>query len=208
MNFMTFFSMQARKPTGLFGRFIAPLMFEKGNAELNALVKETISIKENDHALEIGFGPGTLIDELASSLNNGLIEGVDFSIPMVETAQKKNKRHIDDGKVKIRHGDFEKIQFEYNNFDKIFTVNTIYFWKNPKAVIEKIYHLLKPGGKVIIGFHEKSDMENMPLHKGVFKYYSVGDITELLSNNASFTTIDIVSGKGTGKTRYCAVGVK
>jgi len=61
MSFSTFFSKQARKPTGIFGRFYMSRVFEKGNAELNALVYEALSIRENDHILEIGFGTGTLI---------------------------------------------------------------------------------------------------------------------------------------------------
>jgi hypothetical protein len=49
MNFTTYFSRQARKPAGIFGRFYMSRVFEKGNAELNALMYETLSIQENDH---------------------------------------------------------------------------------------------------------------------------------------------------------------
>ena len=37
MNFETFFSKQARKPTGLFGRLIMSKIFDLGNAVLNDL---------------------------------------------------------------------------------------------------------------------------------------------------------------------------
>ena len=33
MDFATFFSNQARKPTGLFGRFVAAQIFKKGKAK-------------------------------------------------------------------------------------------------------------------------------------------------------------------------------
>lgn len=61
MNFTTYFSKQARKPTGIFGRFYMSRVFEKGNVELNALMYETLSIRDNDHILEVGFGTGLLI---------------------------------------------------------------------------------------------------------------------------------------------------
>ncbi|MDY6905131.1 MAG: class I SAM-dependent methyltransferase [Thermodesulfobacteriota bacterium] len=101
MNFSTFFSNQARKPAGLFGRFVASRIFEKGNAELNALVFETVSKIKHDHVLEIGFGTGKLIKEIADRMDDGIIEGVDFSKTMVGIARKKNRMHIKTGKVRI-----------------------------------------------------------------------------------------------------------
>jgi len=90
MRFSTFFSKQARKPTGIFGRFFMSQVFEKGNAELNDLIYENLSIRENDHVLEIGFGTGTLVKKIAEQLDSGLVEGIDFSKSMVAIAQKKN----------------------------------------------------------------------------------------------------------------------
>ncbi len=208
MNFATYFSKQARKPTGIFGRFYMSRVFEKGNAELNALMYETLSVRENDHILEIGFGTGTLIKKIAAHLDNGFVEGIDFSKSMVVIAQKKNRKYINNGKVKIHLGDFDEALFDDNYFDKIFSVNTIYFWKNPDTTISKICRILKPGGKLFIGFHDKSEMEKMPLNRDVFQYYSAHDITQLLSIDGSLTNIDIISKKGKQNTCYCAVGTK
>jgi ubiquinone/menaquinone biosynthesis C-methylase UbiE len=206
--FSAYFSKQAREPTGIFGHFIMSRIFDKGNAEVNALVYETLSIQKNDHVLEIGFGPGTLIKKIAEHLDDGLVEGIDFSKSMVAIAQKKNKTHLDNGRAKIHLGDFDDIPFDDNCFDKIFSVNTIYFWKNPDVTIAKIGRILKPGGKVFIGFHDKSDMEKMSLHNDVFQYYSTGDLTELLSMLGSMNDIDIVSKNGKPMTCYCAIGTK
>jgi ubiquinone/menaquinone biosynthesis C-methylase UbiE len=208
LNFTTYFSRQARKPAGIFGRFYMSRVFEKGNAELNALMYETLSIRENDHVLEIGFGTGTLVKKIAALLNNGLVEGVDFSKSMVAIAQKKNRKHINSGKVKIHLGDFDEVLFDDNCYDKIFSVNTIYFWENPGTTISKICRILKPGGKLIIGFHDKNEMEKMPLNRDVFQYYSTHDITGFLSIHGLLNNIDIISKKGKQKTCYCAVGTK
>ena len=89
MNFSTFFSEQARKPTGLFGLLVMSNIFNIGNAKLNRFVHEIMSVQENDHILEIGFGTGKLIYTMAKQIDKGLIEGVDFSSTMVSIAQKK-----------------------------------------------------------------------------------------------------------------------
>ena len=208
MNYSTYFSKQARKPTGIFGRFHMSRIFEKGNAELNALTFETVSVEENDHALEIGSGTGTLIEHIAGGISKGLIEGIDFSKPMVARARKNNRKHINNGKVKIHLGDFDEAVFDPNSFDKIFTVNTVYFWKNPDATISRIHRVLKPGGNLVIGFHDKSEMKKMPLSKDVFKYYSTHDLQELLLNHGGLDNIDIVSKGGGQKVSYCAVCMK
>ena len=79
MSFSNFFSTQARKPSGFFGRFYMSRLFEKGNAELNALLHSALAIEPEDHVFELGFGTGQLIQELAEKLKNGCIQGIDFS---------------------------------------------------------------------------------------------------------------------------------
>lgn len=141
-------------------------------------------------------------------MDYGVVEGVDFSKAMVEIAKKKNLKNIKRGKVKIHLGDFDTMHFVEKSFDKIFTVNTIYFWKKPEITLSKICALLVPGGKLFIGLHEKSEMEQMPLNRDIFRYYSMQDLKELLSFSGSFADVEIISEKGKQKTCYCAVGTK
>lgn len=208
MKFSDYFSKQAKKPSGLFGLFYMSRIFNKGNAKINELVKENLAIQENDYGLEIGFGTGILLSAITKNLENGVMEGIDFSKSMFSIATKKNKKAIKEGKVKLTLGDFDKTPFDENSFDKIFTVHTLYFWKNPEATISKIYSLLKPGGKVVIGFKDKSVMEKMPLNKDVFQYYSTDDITNLLSINKMFNNVVILSDQEANDNCYCAVGIK
>jgi len=208
MNFSKYFSRQARKPSGIFGRFIASRIFEKGNSDLNALMYDTLSINEDDHILEIGFGTGTLVRNIADQLKDGLIEGIDFSASMVSIAQEKNRKHMDNGRVKIHLGDFDEVTFDNSSFDKIFSVNTIYFWKNPEKTVSRIYNMLKTGGKLAVGFHDRSEMEKMSLDRDIFQYYSTQDIAELLSAHGSLGNVEVIARKGKQKTCYCAIGTK
>ena len=207
MFFSTYFSKQARKPSGLFGRFFMSQVFEKGNAELNTLVYDTMSVEPDDHVMEIGCGTGWLISRIAKKMNTGKIEGIDFSRAMVSAAKRKNRTWIRNGIVRLHQGDFDTAEFETGGFDKIFSVNTVYFWKHPKTVISRVCRLLKPEGRLFIGFHHKQDMEQKPLNRDVFQYYSPQDVTDLLSLEASVKDIEIVSRKGKQMPGYCAVAV-
>jgi ubiquinone/menaquinone biosynthesis C-methylase UbiE len=208
MNYSTFFSRQARKPSGLYGRFFMSRVFEKGNVALNHHMYQVLSVEADDHILEIGFGTGVLAREIAIGLTTGVIEGVDFSESMFKIAKNKNRKHVKKGRAKFHLGDFEELAFDHDVFDKIFSVNTIYFWKNPGVTISKIAGILKPGGKLVIGYHEKSEMEGMPLNTDVFKYYSVSELEDLLRENASLTDVKTLSKKDQEKTCYCTAATK
>ena len=208
MSFSDYFSKQARKPAGLFGRFFASLVFEKGNAEMNAFVQQTVAMGKDEHGLEIGFGTGLLMKVMADRLDGGCMEGVDFSEPMVALARKKNRMHIKAGKVKIHGGDFDEMPFDDNRFDIVFTVNTVYFWRRPVQVIAKIHRILKPGGRLVIGFHAKDEMEKLSLNRDVFRYYAPADMVKLLSAGEGLKDVTVVSRAGKEMICYCALGTK
>ncbi|MCG8638158.1 MAG: class I SAM-dependent methyltransferase [Desulfobacterales bacterium] len=207
MIFSNYFSKQARKPAGLYGRFYMSRVFEKGNAELNDFLFHILSAEPADHLLEIGFGTGTLIKRIAQTMDTGFVEGIDFSKTMVAAAQKKNCGFIRNKKVNLHLGDFNTADFPENRFDKVFTVNTIYFWENPDVAMSKISTILKPGGKLVIGFNEKKTMEKMPLNKTVFRYYSPRDVSDLFSSSGRFKEIEVRARQGEKNPCYCAVGI-
>jgi ubiquinone/menaquinone biosynthesis C-methylase UbiE len=204
----TFFSEQARKPSGLFGRLVMSRVFELGNVVLNDFMKELLSLDENDHVLEIGSGTGKLINEMAKLVEDGFIEGIDLSNTMVAIAQKKNRKHISKGKVNIRQGDFEKMAYRNNSFDKICSANTIYFWSDPDNFIKKIYRILKPGGKLVLAFEDKNQLEKRPLSTNVFHFYSQDEIANLLQRNGFSESIDILSREVKLNRYHCAVAVR
>lgn len=208
MSFATFFSNQARKPSGLFGRFVASQIFKKGNAEMNAFVYDGLSIGDGDHILEIGFGPGELIHAMAGCVGCGRVEGVDFSDTMLAIAQRKNRRHIRAGKVRLHLGDFDAMTFDGRRFDLIVTVNTVYFWPQPEATIAKIAGLLTPGGRLAIGFHEKAEMRDPKLSRDVFRFYTTEDMHALLAACDAFKDIEVISRKSKSKTLHCAFGTR
>ena len=205
MFFLNYFSKQARKPSGLYGRFYMSRVFEKGNMELNDLVYENLGIRPDGRVLEVGFGTGLLIFRIAREMDTGRVEGIDFSRAMVSAAKRKNREWIRKKTVQLHQGDVDTAEFEPKVFDTVFSVNTLYFWKNPETTVSRMCRIIKPGGKLVIGFHHKQDMEQMPLNRAVFQYYSPGDLTALLSTEKTIKDIKIVSKKGKQKPNYCAI---
>lgn len=156
MSFSLFFAEQARKPSGLFGRLVKSAIFNIGNAKLNDLVLEMVSVRGDDHILEIGSGTGKLLQRMASHIEQGLLEGVDFSETMVALARKRNRNFITAGKVKIMQGDFAEIPLQSGEYDTVCSVNTLYFWREPEVIARRIVNILKPTGKLVIGIAENT----------------------------------------------------
>jgi ubiquinone/menaquinone biosynthesis C-methylase UbiE len=207
MSFRSFFSEQARKPTGLFGRLIMSRIFDQGNAMLNEFMRELLTLQEDDHVLEIGFGTGKLISEMARQASRGLVEGIDLSSTMVDMAKRRNREYIAKGRVKIVLGDFDQVEYRDNDFDKICSANTIYFWPDAEYSVRKIGRILRHGGKLVLGFEDKAQIEKMPINPGVFSIYDKNDVEQLLTG-VGFSDVEIKSKEMNSTIVHCAIAVK
>ena len=208
MNFSAFFSEQARKPAGIFGRIVMSIIFDQGNAFLNGFVNELMSVQIDDRIIEIGFGTGKLIYKMAQQIDTGIIEGVDFSKVMVSIAQKRNKKNIAKGMVKIFEGNFDKMPYEKEKFSKACSVNTLYFWPAPVHTAGKIADILEPNGKLILAFEDIEQLKQRNLNQEVFHIYSKDEVQNLLINAGFSNNVSIVSRRKGKSIFHCAVAIK
>ena len=208
MTFSNFFSEQARKPDGLFGRMVMSVIFDQGNSFLNDFVNELMSVQVDDRIIEIGFGTGKLIYRMAQQIENGLIEGVDFSKVMVSIARKRNKKNITNGKVKIIEGNFDEMPYEKESFTKACSINTLYFWPEPVQTAKKIVKILEPYGKLILAFEDIKQLQQRKLNQEVFHFYSKDEVEDLLINAGFSKNVSIVSRKKGKSIFHCAVAIK
>lgn len=208
MSFSSFFSEQARRPQGLFGRIVMKVVFDQGNAFLNRFVCELISAQDNDHIVEIGSGTGKLISMIAGKMDTGWIEGIDFSHEMVSIARKKNRNKIAKGVVKIVEGDFDAIPFEKETYSKACSVNTLYFWPSPVHTLKKIAAILKPGGALYLAFEDIEQLKQRDLNPDVFHLYSTEEVKDLLTKSGFSGNIRIESRKKGSSFFYCVVAEK
>ena len=200
-------SLQARKPSGLIGRFVMSKIFNSGNADLNAFVKECLVLESKDRVLEIGFGPGKLINEMANITTDGAVEGVDFSKAMFNQAKKVNAGHISLGRVLLHECECSSLPFEDDVFNKLCSTNTLYFWKKPEDYFSEMFRVLRPGGKVVIGFRDDEQMSNLNLSEDIFSSFSKNNVINLLSS-AGFQDVQIKEKEGVPFVSYCGVATK
>jgi SAM-dependent methyltransferase len=86
-------------------------------------------INDSENVLEAGFGPGQAIQLLSDANASVHIAGIDHSGTMLASA--RHKAAIAAGRVDLQLGSAEHLPFADSAFDKAFSINRIYFWKEP-----------------------------------------------------------------------------
>ena len=127
------------------------------NADCGAWVSDLLAVGPNDSVLEVGFGPGVTISKLAAE---GHVAGVDQSREMVEQARARNTLALRSGHVDLRFGSVESLPFDDSSFDKALAINSMQVWPDAVPGLREIWRVMKPGGKIALGFTPYSGQPN------------------------------------------------
>jgi SAM-dependent methyltransferase len=182
---------QYRRPTGIIGRWVGGKMADQHRSE-NLWTVEHLNVQPSDKLLEVGFGPGFAIQEIVPLLTTGSIAGVDFSKTMVSAAKRRNTKAVYAGQVDVHYGEVTNLPFAENSFDKVFSINSIYFWMDPLTAFKELYRVLKPSGLLSITFLPSERWDSTPTATETFRPYSSVEVQALFSQ-VGFTTIRVVA---------------
>ena len=140
---------QFSHPEGLAGRLVGRFM-ALTNSGMNRFAAELLDPQPQDRVLEIGFGPGEAIRLIAGNVAS--VSGIDPSEVMLDEARQRNRAAIRERTVELRQASISAIPYEDGTFDKVFTVNTIYFWERPQDDLREVLRVLKPEGRLVVVF--------------------------------------------------------
>src|SRR5262249_40748898 len=136
----------------------------------------------SDSVLEIGFGPGIGIQLLAAKVTLGRVAGVDYSVEMVKQAKVRNASAIEAGKVELHPGSVQSLAFDNDTFDKALSINSMQTWPDALAGLREIRRVIKPGGRVVLGFTRHSGQPKRGvtglLAEAGFLYASLVDVDQ------------------------------
>ncbi|QIX83574.1 class I SAM-dependent methyltransferase [Chryseobacterium indologenes] len=142
---------------------------------------KALIIEDNETILEIGHGNGGHAKSIFSLAKNLKYTGIDISETMYHEARKLNKDFENQANFVLYDGN--KLPFENKVFDKIFTVNTVYFWENPIEFLNEIYRVLKDDGIFVLTFGQRDFMEKLPFTAYNFTLYNNDEMEELVSKS-------------------------
>jgi ubiquinone/menaquinone biosynthesis C-methylase UbiE len=136
-------------PRGPLGR-LGGVIMARSTRQRNAWTLSLLDIGLEDRILEVGCGPGALIQVLAARATKGVVLGVDLSPVMLQLASRRNAETIREGRVRLQLGSALAIPFEEASFDIALSANSLPFWPDQEAGVKEMWRVLKPGGVIAI----------------------------------------------------------
>ncbi len=146
---MKYLVSQFGHPRGWFGGLVGKIMAYE-NLERNAWAVMQLHVQPRDRVLEIGFGPGVAITQIADLAVEGFVAGVDASEIMVRQARKRNARAVQERRIDLRCGTVVALPFEKEAFEKVVAINSLHHWPNPEENLKEARRVLQPNGLIAI----------------------------------------------------------
>jgi protein-L-isoaspartate O-methyltransferase len=143
---------QAACPSGWFGHVLG-FIWPREHRRLNAEALDALDLRPGQHVLEIGSGTGHALKEVSRRTSGGRVVGIDVSEVMVGLA----RRRVSGARVEVQQHDITQHSLEAASLDRILSVHSIYFWRDPETVLAKLAAALRPGGKLVIAFRPDGD---------------------------------------------------
>jgi len=185
---------QLRKPSGFLGRHVISRLLDRANNVRQEMTLEQLAPEPGDRVLEVGFGGGGLLDRVQRRVPEGFVAGVEISPAMLEHARRRFAHRIQSGRFELALGRTEDLPYPAARFDKVYTVNTIYFWSDPALALAELRRVLRPGGLLLITFAPRSVMRHHWVAGRGYRLHEAEEVQALLER-ARFTEVRLVLGE-------------
>ncbi len=198
-----FIARQGRCPSGWLGRLIGRLMAKETLPE-NRIALRLLGIEAGHHVLEVGFGHGRSLAEMAKACPSGRVAGVDASSTMMRMAAAFNRDSIEEGRMQLYQADSAALPLPSATFDRVLSVHTIYFWGDPLAHLREVRRVMTPGGRFVLGYRPESSQLRREFPAPVYRFRSAGEVQWLLAA-AGFLSVEQVEGGEASRDAMFAV---
>jgi ubiquinone/menaquinone biosynthesis C-methylase UbiE len=148
--------LQTKEETKAFYDKIAKVydvLAEHSEAPVRMAGLKMINIQPGWHVLEIGFGTGHSLIEIARFVGpSGKVFGIDLSEKMVEISRKRAEDEDLDVPIELSCGDALYLPYESESLDAVFMSFTLELFDTPEIplVLAECKRVLKPGGRIVV----------------------------------------------------------
>ena len=171
---------------------------------MNLAVLEALEVQAGERILEVGFGGGELIGRLLGA-GAGEVIGADPSSAMVARA---GRRYSGQSRVRLLEAPVTALPLADRSIDKACSVNSLYFWANLDAAAWELARVIRPGGRLVLGFQTPQSVRAWPGHRFGFHAWDEGEVAPAMGA-AGFESL--VSKRGSDRKLgefVCIAGIR
>jgi ubiquinone/menaquinone biosynthesis C-methylase UbiE len=122
-----------------------------GGRQLNGWIIDQLGLQPFQHVLEIGFGSGHLLGEVAGSLRTGFLAGAESSTSLYQQAYRRNRRFIARQLMQLHPGGLAELPYPPHYFHTVYSADGI-TGKDRRVELLRFTRLLRSGGRLVLVF--------------------------------------------------------
>lgn len=116
-------------------------------------VADLLDLQPHHQVMEIGCGPGVAAGVIADRLTDGHLLAIDRSATAIDRATRRNRRHVDTGRIDFRTTGLAELEVGSGPFDAVLAMNVNLFWTGPAigewSVLERV---LAPDATLVLAY--------------------------------------------------------
>jgi precorrin-6B methylase 2 len=112
--------------------------------------RQQLNIQPYQHLLEIGYGTGQLMEEVARTLRIGFIAGIESSISLYQQAYRRNRRFVRQQLVQLHIGEPYELSYPSHYFHTVYGTNIHLSSKDIHSELLRLSGLLKSRGRLVL----------------------------------------------------------
>lgn len=150
---------QYENPRGPVGKYIGEKMVRQHRVEVEWTI-EQLDIQPGTTVLELGCGAGDAMATILQRHPDVHVMGIDRSKTIIDSARQRNQASIHTKRANLIQGDLHQLEVTDASIDHVFSIHTLYFWRDVTTVLSEIERVLKPNGTFVITYCDgKGDVE-------------------------------------------------
>jgi ubiquinone/menaquinone biosynthesis C-methylase UbiE len=184
MSLDSYIAKQFNNPTGIGGKVVSAVM-NRQNRPLYEETRRLMTLSDTDSILDIGCGSGYMLNMLARQYNCAFT-GIDISASIIKEASQQCRKFIKSKKITLSCQNANKMSFTDNSFNKVYTVNTVYFWENLNNTMAEIRRVLKLNGLFVNALYSNETLSRLSHTQFGYKKFTLAQLTSA-GNDMGFT---------------------
>ena len=123
---------------------------EKQEIEHSDTAEQTfarMNLQPGDRVLDLGCGTGWASRRLAQRVFPGEVVGVDIADVMIQLAEERSRHLVN---LRFFRASAENLPGPDNSFDKVFSIESFYYYPDQGMALDQLRRVLVPGGRIFI----------------------------------------------------------